>query len=167
MNFDILPFLERYFEPDEKIILACSTWADSMFLLYKILETPYKNNLVACYFNHGTRPECAIEENFLLTLWESEGFQVEIGECDFEKSKNSIQVRVLKNLLEKKDISFLMLFAIYMEQIKCLLHIIWMIELKHFSFICSEEANFQDLSICKKLLEEFLGLCYHLKKPIY
>lgn len=107
MNFDILPFLERYFEPDEKIILACSTWADSMFLLYKILKTPYKNNLVACYFNHGTRPECAIEENFLLTLWESEGFQVEIGECDFEKIQKLYPSKSFEELAREKRYQFL------------------------------------------------------------
>ena len=35
----IQTFLEKYYKPDEPIILACSAWPDSMFLLYKILET--------------------------------------------------------------------------------------------------------------------------------
>jgi len=39
-----------------------------MFLLYKILETKYKNNLVVCYFNHKTRPETDEEESFIEKL---------------------------------------------------------------------------------------------------
>jgi len=39
-----------------------------MYLLYKILETKYKKNLVACYFNHKTRPETDKEEKFLEDL---------------------------------------------------------------------------------------------------
>ncbi len=68
MNFDILPFLEKYYSKDEKIILACSTGADSMFLLYKILETRYAKNIVACYLNHNTREQCKDEEEFLEKL---------------------------------------------------------------------------------------------------
>ncbi|MDF1682615.1 MAG: hypothetical protein P1U46_02565 [Patescibacteria group bacterium] len=39
-----------------------------MFLLYKILETKYAKNLVACYFNHKIREESDIEEKFLEDL---------------------------------------------------------------------------------------------------
>jgi len=39
-----------------------------MFLLYKILETSFRKNLVVCYFNHKTRPETDIEEKFLEEL---------------------------------------------------------------------------------------------------
>ncbi|MDR2639882.1 MAG: hypothetical protein LBC61_00655 [Candidatus Peribacteria bacterium] len=65
---NILPFLEKHFNKDEPIILACSTGPDSMFLLYEILKTPYKENLVACYFNHKLRAEADIEEKFLKDL---------------------------------------------------------------------------------------------------
>jgi tRNA(Ile)-lysidine synthase TilS/MesJ len=68
MNFEINTFLQKYYSSDEKIILACSTGADSMFLLYYILKTPYKNNLVVCYFNHKTRKQCDEEESFLIKL---------------------------------------------------------------------------------------------------
>jgi tRNA(Ile)-lysidine synthase len=77
MQFDILPFLEKYFDKDEYIILGCSTGPDSMFLLYEILKTPYKKNLVACYFNHKLRKEADDEEEFLKDLGEKEGFKVE------------------------------------------------------------------------------------------
>ena len=56
-----------------------------MFLLYHILQTPYKDNLVACYFNHKTRSECDQEEAFLQKLGKEHGFSVEVAECDFEK----------------------------------------------------------------------------------
>jgi hypothetical protein len=39
-----------------------------MYLLYKILATSFKKKLVACYFNHKTRPETEDEENFLEEL---------------------------------------------------------------------------------------------------
>jgi tRNA(Ile)-lysidine synthase len=58
-------FLQKYFKSTDKIILACSTGPDSMYLLYEILKTSYRNNLVACYFNHKLRPEADEEEVFL------------------------------------------------------------------------------------------------------
>jgi tRNA(Ile)-lysidine synthase TilS/MesJ len=39
-----------------------------MFLLYKILETTYKNNLVVCYFNHKLRNEADEEEKWIEKL---------------------------------------------------------------------------------------------------
>lgn len=66
LNIEII--LEKYYKLDEPIILACSTGPDSMFLLYEILKTPYKNNLVACYFNHKLRHEADEEEAFLEKL---------------------------------------------------------------------------------------------------
>lgn len=72
MKFNIETFLQQYYTPDTPIILACSTGADSMFLLYSILQTKYKKNLVACYFNHKTRPETDTEEDFLLELGKKE-----------------------------------------------------------------------------------------------
>jgi hypothetical protein len=39
-----------------------------MYLLYQILNTPYKDNLVVCYFNHKLRPEANEEETFIEEL---------------------------------------------------------------------------------------------------
>jgi tRNA(Ile)-lysidine synthase TilS/MesJ len=39
-----------------------------MYLLYEILKTTYKDNLVACYFNHKLRIEADEEEVFLENL---------------------------------------------------------------------------------------------------
>jgi tRNA(Ile)-lysidine synthase TilS/MesJ len=39
-----------------------------MFLLYKILETSYKNKLVVCYFNHKLRDESDLEEKWIEDL---------------------------------------------------------------------------------------------------
>jgi hypothetical protein len=39
-----------------------------MYLLYKILETKFAKNVVACYFNHNLREESIEEEKFLEKL---------------------------------------------------------------------------------------------------
>lgn len=106
MNFNIQTFLETYFSPDEKIVLACSTGADSMFLLHFILQTSYKKNLVACYFNHKTRPECDTEEQFLIDLWKKEGFEVEVADCDFEKIQKLYPSKSFEELAREKRYQF-------------------------------------------------------------
>lgn len=106
MNLNIQAFLEKYYCSDEKIVLACSTGADSMFLLYEILKTPYKDNLVACYFNHNTRKQCKLEEEFLLGLWKKEGFQVEVAECDFEKIQKLYPSKSFEELAREKRYQF-------------------------------------------------------------
>lgn len=103
---DIEKFLEKYYKPDEKIILACSTWPDSMFLLYKILETKFRDNLVVCYFNHKTRPETEIEEKFIEELWIKENFLVEIAECDFERLKKLYPSKSFEELAREKRYEF-------------------------------------------------------------
>jgi len=65
---DISGFLKKYIHKDEKILLACSAGPDSMFLLYHVLESEYKDNIIVCYFNHETRPECEEEQDFLIEL---------------------------------------------------------------------------------------------------
>lgn len=85
---NISSFLSKYFKKDDKIILACSWWPDSMFLLYKILETDYRDNLVVCYFNHKTRKETDIEEDFLRELSKKENILFETDSFDFYKIKS-------------------------------------------------------------------------------
>lgn len=102
----ILTFLEKYYLPDEPIILACSTWPDSMYLLYKILETPYGKNIVACYFNHKLRPEADEEEIFLENLWKEKGFKVEIATADIKKIHSLYQSISIEELARKKRYSF-------------------------------------------------------------
>lgn len=99
-------FLQKYFAPNEPIILACSTWPDSMFLLYKILETSYRNNLVACYFNHKLRPESDSEEKFLEDLWKKHGFKVEIAEADIKKIQKLYPSKSLEELAREKRYAF-------------------------------------------------------------
>lgn len=106
MSFSLLPFLEKHLSHDEPFILGCSTGADSMYLLYKILETPYKKNLIAAYFNHHTRDQCQQEEAFLQELGKKEGFQVEIWECDFEKIKKLYPSRSFEELAREKRYQF-------------------------------------------------------------
>lgn len=103
---NIQTFLEKYFTNDEKIILACSAWPDSMFLLYKILETSFRNNLVVCYFNHKTRPETDLEEKFLEELATKENFSFEVAECDFEKIKKLYPSKSFEELAREKRYQF-------------------------------------------------------------
>lgn len=103
---NIEEFLKKYYKKDETIILACSTWPDSMFLLYKILETKYSKNLVACYFNHKTRPETEIEENFIEKLWKDRWFKVEVASCDFKILKKINPGRWFEELAREKRYQF-------------------------------------------------------------
>lgn len=104
---DLEKFLQKYYTKDQKIILACSTWPDSMFLLYKILQTSFKNNLVACYFNHKIRPEADYEEIFLENLWKKLWFQVEIWEANIKKIQTLYPSISLEELARKKRYDFL------------------------------------------------------------
>jgi tRNA(Ile)-lysidine synthase len=77
-----------------------------MFLLYKILETSFRNNLVVCYFNHKTRPETDMEEAFLEELGQKENFKVESASCDFEKLKNLYPKKGFEELAREKRYQF-------------------------------------------------------------
>jgi len=104
--FNIQKILEKYYSKGDTIILACSTWPDSMFLLYKILETEFKKNLVVCYFNHKTRPETDEEEIFIEDLWKKEWFKVEVAECDFEKIQKLYPSKSFEELAREKRYAF-------------------------------------------------------------
>jgi len=103
---NIEKFLEKYYQKDEAVVLACSAGPDSMFLLYKILETPYGKNLVVSYFNHKTRPETDEEESFLETLWKERWFKVEVASCDFEKIMKLYPSKSFEELAREKRYQF-------------------------------------------------------------
>jgi len=108
MKFNIEDFLQKYYSKDEKIILACSTWPDSMFLLYKILETKYKNNLVVCYFNHKLREEADQEEKWIENLWKKHWFTVEIAEARIREIRDKLYPsKSLEELAREKRYAFL------------------------------------------------------------
>lgn len=100
-------FLEKYYKPNEKIILACSAWPDSMFLLYKILETKFKNNLIVSYFNHKTRAWTEIEENFIKNLWKELWFIVETESCDIKEINKLWISKSFEELAREKRYEFL------------------------------------------------------------
>ena len=104
---NIQTFLEKYYKKDEPIILACSTWADSMFLLYKILETNFKDNLVVCYFNHKLRNEANLEEIWIEKLWKKLWFKVEIAEADIKKIQELYPSKSMEELAREKRYAFL------------------------------------------------------------
>ncbi len=103
---NIQKFLEKYYNDDDKIILACSAGPDSMFLLYQILETKYAKNLVVCYFNHKTRPETQQEEEFLEELASKKWFTIEVADCDFEKIKKLYPGKSFEELARDKRYQF-------------------------------------------------------------
>jgi len=106
MDINLESFLQQYFSPDEKVIVACSTWPDSMFLLHHLLQTSYKDNIIAAYFNHKTRPETDQEEQFLIDLWKKEWFAVEVAECDFEKIQKLYPSKSFEELAREKRYQF-------------------------------------------------------------
>lgn len=107
MNLDLENFLQTYYEPNEKIILACSTGPDSMFLLYELLKTSYKNQIVACYFNHKLRTEADEEELFLENLGKKLGFEVEIASADIKKIRDTLYPSIsLEELARQKRYMF-------------------------------------------------------------
>lgn len=106
MDINLEIFLKQYLCSGNKIILACSAWPDSMFLLYKLLETSYRKDVIVCYFNHKTRPETDTEEQFLINLGKKEWFQVEVAECDFEKIQKLYPSKSFEELAREKRYQF-------------------------------------------------------------
>lgn len=105
---DINNFLNKYYDKNEKIILACSAWPDSMFLLYQIIESDFKNNLVVCYFNHKLRKESDEEEKFLENLWKKNWFKVEVWQADIKKIRDSLYSSIsIEELSRQKRYEFL------------------------------------------------------------
>lgn len=108
MNLDINKFLEKYYKENEPIILACSTWPDSMFLLYEIIKTKYAKNLVVCYFNHKLRKEADDEEVFLEKLWEKIWFKVEIWSAKIKEIRDNFYPSLwLEEVAREKRYAFL------------------------------------------------------------
>ena len=105
---NIKTIIKKYFKENEPIILACSTWPDSMYLLYKILETSYSKNLVVCYFNHKLRPEADEEEKWIEELWKKHWFKVEIADCEVKKIRDKFYPsKWLEEVAREKRYAFL------------------------------------------------------------
>ena len=99
--------LEKYFKKDEKVIVWCSAWPDSMFLVYKILETKFAKNLVICYFNHNLREEALEEERFLEDLAKEKWFQIEIWDAKIKELKEKFYKSIsLEELARQKRYEF-------------------------------------------------------------
>jgi len=104
---DIEKFLDKYYKQDEYIILACSSGPDSMFLLYNILKTKYKNNLVVSYFNHKLRKEADKEEKWIQKLGIKLWFKVEIDWEYIKKIKKISNSKSLEEIAREKRYIFL------------------------------------------------------------
>lgn len=82
--------LEKYFTPDEPILVGCSTGPDSMYLVYQILQTKFAKNLVVGYFNHKLRIEADDEEKFIENLGKKLNFPVEVWSADIKRIRDSL-----------------------------------------------------------------------------
>lgn len=101
-------FLSKYYKKDEPIILACSTWADSMFLLYKILETSYRDNLVASYFNHKLRKQSDQEETWIEKMWKEKWFKVEVAQANIKEIRDKFYPsKWIEEIAREKRYAFL------------------------------------------------------------
>lgn len=101
-------FLDKYYKQDEKIILACSTWPDSMFILYQLLKTKYAKNIVACYFNHKLRKDADLEEDFIEKLWKKHWFKVEIASANIKEIRDKLYPsKWLEEVAREKRYAFL------------------------------------------------------------
>lgn len=103
---NISTFLEKYISPDEKVLVACSAWPDSMFLLYHLIESKYKDNIVVCYFNHETRPECEEEQEYLIDLGKEKGFIVELSHYNFDNIIPGAPSKSFEELAREKRYGF-------------------------------------------------------------
>jgi len=103
---NIEQFLWKYYSDNQPIILACSAWPDSMFLLYKILESKYKKDLVVCYFNHKTRIGTDTEELFLEQLSKDNNISFETASCDFKKISKLYPSKSFEELAREKRYQF-------------------------------------------------------------
>lgn len=107
MQLDLENFIQTHYSPQETILLACSTWPDSIFLLYELLKTSHKDRIVGCYFNHKIRPEADEEERFLEDLGKNLWFKVEIGIWDIKQIRDSLYPSIsLEELARKKRYQF-------------------------------------------------------------
>jgi tRNA(Ile)-lysidine synthase len=77
-----------------------------MFLLYEILKTDYKKNLIVCYFNHKTRSETEDEEIFLKKLCKKENIKFEVASSDFEKIQKLYPSKSFEELAREKRYQF-------------------------------------------------------------
>lgn len=90
-------FFDKYnIKKNDKIIIACSWWSDSMFLLEEILSYHPQKNIIVCHFNHNLRDKESIrDENFVKNFCEkkwiiAEFWNAKIKEIS-QKNKTSIE----------------------------------------------------------------------------
>ncbi len=100
-------FLKKYIWKNDTVILACSTWPDSIFLLHEILNSNYKNNLIVCYFNHHLREEANEEEVFIKKLSKKYKFKLEIGEAHIKSIRLISKSVSIEELARKERYEFL------------------------------------------------------------
>lgn len=92
MNFN--KFLEKHnIKKTDKLIVACSGWSDSMYLVSELMGTHPKENIIIAHFNHELRmEESTRDENFV------KGF------CRDNSISFALWSRDIKNLAQKNKL---------------------------------------------------------------
>lgn len=83
-------FIEKFNLKNLKVIVACSWWADSIFLVTELLKFLDKKNLIVCHFNHNLRlDESQRDEQFVQEFCLKNWLAFELGEANIKEiSKN-------------------------------------------------------------------------------
>lgn len=79
-------FLEKHhIWPNDPIIIACSGWADSMFLVSEIIKIHPKENIIIAHFNHELRGnESDRDEMFVRDFCQKKKLSFECGRADIK-----------------------------------------------------------------------------------
>lgn len=73
-------------EPKDRLIIACSWWSDSMFLVEEIINFHPKENLIIAHFNHQLRwEESKRDENFVKKYCEKQSIICEIWTANIKE----------------------------------------------------------------------------------
>lgn len=107
-------FLEKYnILKNEKVIIACSGWVDSMFLLSEIIKSKNKKDIIVAHFNHKLRlEESDLDEEFVKEFCEKNNLVFEVKDEDIsqialakkiwiEEAARIERYKFLRNIKEK------------------------------------------------------------------
>ncbi len=80
-------FLAKYkIKKSENIIVACSWWSDSMFLIHELVKVKNKKSLIITHFNHNLRAkESNRDEKFVVDYCKKNWFFCEVWKGNIKK----------------------------------------------------------------------------------
>lgn len=83
----MIEFFKKYWiNKDDKIIIACSWWSDSIFLVEKIIKIHPKENIIIAHYNHKLRwKESDNDELFVINYCKKNWLKIEVGTWDIQE----------------------------------------------------------------------------------